>query len=292
MNRRQWNKLMLGSIAAMALPKFNVASVRESLFPGEKYKGVVFGLQTYSLRDRPLEDAIKAMVELGIQSCELWSGHLDPGGLSSAKLSKWRVDVSLEYFTKIKSLFDKAGIQIGALNAGFRNNMKDKEIDTIFLMAKALKVKIITSSATVDITPRIDRFALKHKIIIGLHNHDNFEDKNEFSNRDSFERALKGASRYIAINLDIGHLVAANEDPVSFIQQYHQRIVMLHIKDRTKNHGDNVVFGEGDTPIKEVLRLMKNKGYQFPANIEYEYDGKVTVEEIRKCLQYCKDSIA
>lgn len=293
MNRRQWNKLMLGSLAAMAMPKFGKAGMEEEGFAyPEKAAGVVLGLQSYSLRDRSLEDAIKAMKELGVRSCELWSGHLEPRRLKAAELSKWRLETPLDTFVNARSLFDKAGIRLSALSAGFRNHMSDEEIDRIFLMAKAMKLKTITSSATVDIMPRVDRFAQKHKIVVGLHNHDRFEDKNEFSNRDSFERGLKGVSKYMAINLDIGHFVAANEDPVDFIRQYHQRIVMLHVKDRNKNHGDVVPFGEGQTPIKEVLLLMKEKGYRFPANIEYEYDGRNTVEEIRRCLQYCKDILA
>jgi len=292
MNRRQWNKLMLGSLAAMAMPKFGKAGMEEGFASPEKAAGVVLGLQSYSLRDRSLEDAIKAMTELGVQSCELWSGHLEPRRLKAAELSKWRLETPLDTFANARALFDKAGIRLSAFNAGFRNQMTDEEMDRIFLMAKAMKLKTITTSTTVDITPRLDKFAQKHKIVVGLHNHDRFEDKNEFSNRDSFERGLKGVSKYMAINLDIGHFVAANEDPVDFIRQYHQRIVMIHVKDRKKDHGANLPFGEGQTPIKEVLLLMKQNRYRFPANIEYEYKGADTVEEIRKCLQYCKDILA
>jgi len=283
---------MLGSLAAMALPKFGQAVAEAGAASPEKAGGVILGLQSYSLRDRSLEEAIKAMTELGVRSCELWSGHLEPRRLKPAELSKWRLETPLDTFAKARALFDKAGIRLSAFSAGFRNHMSDEEIDRIFLMAKAMKLKTITSSATVDITPRVDRFAQKHKIVVGMHNHDRFEDKNEFSNRDSFERALNGASKYIAINLDIGHLVAANEDPVDFIRQYHQRIVMIHVKDRNKNHGAVLPFGEGETPVKEVLLLMKENRYRFPANIEYEYEGKDTVEEIRKCLQYCREALA
>ncbi len=51
-------------------------------------------------------------------------------------------------------------------------------------------------------------------------------------------------------------------------------------------------FGEGDTPIKEVLQLLKRKKYPIPANIEYEYDGGDTVAEMRKCYDYCRRALA
>jgi L-ribulose-5-phosphate 3-epimerase UlaE len=72
----------------------------------------------------------------------------------------------------------------------------------------------------------------------------------------------------------------------------HKDIVTLHIKDRKKNHGANMPFGEGDTNIKGVLQLLKTKKYPIPANIEYEYKGADTVAEVKKCYEYCKAALA
>jgi sugar phosphate isomerase/epimerase len=103
---------------------------------------------------------------------------------------------------------------------------------------------------------------------------------------------MAGSSEYIAINLDIGHFTAANFDAVDFLKQHHDRIVTLHIKDRKKNQGDNVPLGEGDTPIKAVLQMLKHERYRIPANIEYEYKGGDTVAEVKKCFEYCKKALA
>ena len=91
---------------------------------------------------------------------------------------------------------------------------------------------------------------------------------------------------------DIGHFTAAGFDPLEYLEKMHKNIVTLHIKDRKKDHGDNVPFGEGDTNIKGVLQILKTKKYPIPANIEYEYKGADTVAEVKKCLDYCKAALA
>ena len=54
---------------------------------------------------------------------------------------------------------------------------------------------------------------------------------------------------------------------------------------------DNQIWGEGDTPIKEVLLLMQKNSYDFTATIELEYqipEGSNVVKEVIKCMDYCK----
>jgi len=69
----------------------------------------------------------------------------------------------------------------------------------------------------------------------------------------------------------------------------------MHIKDRKFHDGPNMPWGEGDTPIKEVLALMKKNDYKFPATIELEYkipDGSDAVKEVIKCREYAKNALA
>ena len=95
----------------------------------------------------------------------------------------------------------------------------------------------------------------------------------------------------LAVNLDIGHFTAANFDAVAFLRQHHDRIVSLHIKDRKRNDGPNVPLGEGDTPIVQVLQLVRDQKWTMPVNIEYEYKGGDTVEEVKRCLAYCRKAL-
>ncbi|MGH9836278.1 MAG: sugar phosphate isomerase/epimerase family protein, partial [Blastocatellia bacterium] len=203
----------------------------------------------------------------------------------------WRLTVSLDHFKALRKKFDAAGIKLQAYNLSFNDGFTDEEIDRGFQMAGALGVKIITASSTLSSAKRVAPFADKHKITVAMHNHANLTDPNEFAKPESFAAAL-AMSKYFAINLDIGHFVAAGYDPVAYIQEHHARITNLHLKDRKKDNGANTPWGQGDTPIKQVLQLLRQKKYDIPANIEYEYRGEDTVAEVRKCFQYIKDALA
>ena len=280
LSRRIFNRLALAAVpASLALAK-----------PNSKIGGVQIGVQSYSFRDRPLEEAIKGMVEVGLSECELWQGHLEPQRTSREDLRKWRTSVSMDVFRGVKKKFDDAGVRLYAYNYSFRADFNDEEMARGFEMAKALGVTRITASSTVPIAKRIDEFAAKAKIVVAVHNHSNMA-PGEFATPQSFAEAMAG-NKYIGINLDIGHFTAANFDAVDFLRQHHEHIVTLHIKDRKKNQGPNVPLGQGDTPIKEVLQLLKTNRWAIPANIEYEYSGAETVAEVKKCYEYCKNALA
>jgi sugar phosphate isomerase/epimerase len=258
--------------------------------PNSVIDGVQIGVQSYSFRDRPLDDAIKAMVEIGLSECELWQGHVEPK-LKGEELAKWRETEPLATFTAVRKKFDDAGITLYAYNYSLRDGASDEEFKRGFEMVKAMGIDRITATSTVTAAARYDKYAPKYKVYVGMHNHSNMKD-NEYNSPESFAKAMEGRSKYICINLDIGHFTAANYDAIKFLEKHHDKIVTLHIKDRKKNQGDNMPLGEGDTPIKPVLQLLKTNKWKIPANIEYEYKGADTVAEVRKCFEYCKAALA
>ena len=155
----------------------------------------------------------------------------------------------------------------------FNDGFSDEEIDRGFEMAKALGVEIITASSTLSAAKRVAPFADKHKMIVAMHGHDNVKDPNQFATPESFAQAM-ALSKNFWVNLDIGHFFAAGYDPVAYIEEHHDRISNLHIKDRKKNHGQNTPWGEGDTPIKEVLHLLKSQEVRYPRGHRVRIPGR------------------
>ncbi len=282
MNRRDFGKLAAGALTAGA-----TAEGAHKI--DSKIAGVQIGAQTYSFRDRRLDACIAAMQEIGLGEAELWDGHIVPKDAEALK--EFRRNPPLDQMREVRKKFDDAGIDLYALTYPFTKGLSDEELARGFDIAQAMGVKYITSSANVSVAKRLDPLAQKYKIVVAFHNHSN-KAPDEFARPEDWEEALRGASKYLAINLDIGHFTAAGYDPVSFLAEHHSRIVTLHIKDRKTNQGPNMPFGQGDTKIKEVLQILKTKKYPIPANIEYEYNGGDTVAEVKKCFAYCKAALA
>jgi sugar phosphate isomerase/epimerase len=297
LSRREWHGLVLGGLASSLRRRDAAAAPIDS-----KVKGVQLGAQSYSFRDRPLDGVIDGMKAVGLGEIELWSSHVEPrvewqkldeaGRQKAAEdVRRFRLETPLARFHEIGDKFKAAGIDVYAYNYSFRDNFTDAEIERGFDMAKALGARVITASSNQNTTPRIDAAARKHKMRVGLHNHSRL-DPNEWATAADFEKAMANSSEYICVNLDIGHFTAANQDSLAFLQKHHDRIVTLHIKDRKRNEGATVPFGEGDAPIKEVLALLARNRWPIPANIEYEYKGADTVAEVRRCVEYCKAALS
>jgi sugar phosphate isomerase/epimerase len=314
-SRRDFGKIALGSLSFSTLKAMARA---KSVF-----SGVHLGVQTYSFRDLPpegiLDAVIKAMTQIGLSECELFEPQVMPddmnpmsafmgpgrgrpmdeaarqkfaeaGKAADEKRRKWRPTVSLDHFINIRKKFDAAGIEIYAYNGGRFGS--DEEIDRSFEQTKALGAKMITWSGTLSAAKQVAPFADKHKMVVAAHGHADVRDPDQFATPESFAKFM-AMSKYFMVNLDLGHFVAANFDPMAFIQEHHARIPLLHLKDRKKNQGPNMPHGQGDTPIKEILQLIKTRKWPIRAYIEYEYQGTENcVAEVKKCFDYAKAALA
>ena len=167
--------------------------------------------------------------------------------------------------------------------------MSDEQIEGYFQAAKAVGAKGITRELSEDAAKRLGPIADKHEIVIAFHNHTQIKP-------NTYDGDILSYGKYLGINLDIGHYVAATgESPIPVIEKHHDRILNLHLKDRKKQNGPNVPWGQGDTPIAEVLQYMKKNKLAFPAEVELEYKipaDSDAVKEVIKCVKFCKDALA
>jgi sugar phosphate isomerase/epimerase len=204
------------------------------------------------------------------------------------ELRAWRLAVPMEKVRQARKQFEDAGILIEIVKVDGILTMPDDEAEYAFDVAKNLGARAISTEIAAEGPRRIGRLADKHQIMVGYHGHASTGEKD-------FETAFSYA-KYNGANLDIGHFVAGqNTSPVPFIKRHHDRITHIHVKDRKANNGPNVPFGQGDTPIAEVLQLIRDNKWNIQATIEFEYpipEGSDRMKEIQKAIDYCRAALA
>ncbi len=324
-SRRQF--LAASSMASLGLLWASNSSFRFAK-PNSVFGGVQVGTITYSFRSMPgdIKQIIQYCVDSGVSAIELMGDAVEdyagrpvnpvpmrwtPGqprptltDEQKAQLAQhqkdvaaWREYVSMDKFKEVRKMLDDAGISVYAYKPNaFGERNSDAEVESALRAAKVLGAKSVTlelptSSAQ---TQRLGALGEKHKIYFGYHTHTQVKDT-------VYDEAL-AQNPYNSINLDAGHYIAVGAPHntaslLAFIEAKHDRITSMHIKDRTsKEHGaGNLEWGKGDTPLKEVLTLLKTKKYKFPATIELEYEvpaGSTAVEEVKKCVAYAKNILA
>ena len=317
MTRRDLGKLALGLPAAV-LGRAVPAGAQRQARPDSKIEGVQIGLIVpYSFgQEAPDVDAIlRHVTALGINAIELQNGPAEafagapsgPGGggrrgrgeltpeqqaaqrEAQAALRKWRLSQSMDRYKTLRTKYNDAGVSIYAFKLALTGAMSDDEYAYTFDVAEALGATHLTMELPSDgaLTKRIGEFAATRRMPVGYHTHAQ-------GSLTAFDEAL-AQSKYNAINVDIGHYVAGtSESPIPLILKHPSRFVSIHLKDRKKHNGPNMPWGQGDTPIAEVLQLMKKNGYSWPATIELEYpvpEGSTRAAEIGRCLQFCREAL-
>jgi sugar phosphate isomerase/epimerase len=210
----------------------------------------------------------------------------------AANLKAWRTSVSMDAFKKLRQMYNDAGVTIYAWKQ-LSANMTDEEFEYIFNVAEALGCTHTTLELPTDAAQlkRIGDFAMKRKIYAAYHTHAQ-------GNMTAFDQAF-ALSNGNQANVDFGHWVAAGNvggTPMDFLAKHHDRIASFHLKDRTtpKNCALNLPWGTGETPIRDILQMVKKNKWKIPASIELEYDvpeGSDAVREVRKCVEFCRKAI-
>jgi sugar phosphate isomerase/epimerase len=267
---------------------------------GSKFGGVQLGTITYSYRSMPdqtLEAVLNYAVQSGLSSVELMGDVVERyAGIPQTKdpvaIRQWRTTVAMDRFKAVKKLFSAKGVAIHILKLGDKS-WSDEEIDYAFNACQAVGAVGITMEISEDAAKRLEPFAEKHNLLVIFHNHGQPGDPNF-----SFDKVLAYGPK-LMLNFDAGHYFGATGlHPNALIKRLHNRIVSIHIKDKTGPKAaapnKNQPFGKGETPVVEMLQLIQKNQWPIFCDIELEYDipeGSDAVKEIAKCVAFCKTAL-
>ena len=309
LNRRRFAQLTAGALLTTPFARAAAPAGK----PNSKVGGVHIGINApYSFGNAAMsaEDILKTCVQLNLSAIELRTQPVEaqlgaPANLTSAKnkvlpagaaednakqLRTWRETVDMEKVRAFRKHWETTGVFIEVIKVDGIFKMGESELDYAFTLAKALGARGISTeiSKSEDDHKRVGKFADKHKLHLALHGHAS-------TGPAHWEKAF-AQGEYVGANVDLGHFVAGDHgSPVEFIKQHHKRITHVHIKDRKKGNGPNTPFGEGETPIGEVLRLIRDNKWPIQATIEFEYKVPADsdrMKELAKAIKFCRDALS
>jgi sugar phosphate isomerase/epimerase len=282
-----------------------------------RYGGVQIGAITYSFRSIMEVDAvIQACVDAGLSSVELMGTGIeaylgapenplswrrmradDKTDQEKAAMAKyqeeitvWRTDpAQMEKYVELRKKFNDAGVNIHIYK--WVAGMSDEELDYSFQVAKTLGAIGITSEIGEENCKLVGAAAERAGMVAIFHNHMQFGDEN-------FDvDALLALSPANKLNFDIGHYYGSTgKNPAAFIEKYHGQIASIHLKDKTGASNEtaknaNQVWGQGETPVAEVLQLIQKNQWPIYCDIELEYKiapWSDAVKEVKICREFCR----
>jgi sugar phosphate isomerase/epimerase len=321
LSRRKFLELST-AVAAFAAVPFNINEINKNMSikpakPDSVFGGVHIGAITYSWRSMPgsAEETLKYCLEGNISSIELMGYTAELfAGLPQAperpdrnateeqkavfqKLmketteaqKKWRISASMEKFRELRKMYNNAGVTIHITKFS-PENWSDEEIDYSFRAAKALGSRGVSTEIGDLSAKKLGPFAEKHGMQVILHQH-----LQPGLPGWNFEKFLNLSPNNM-LNFDAGHYFGATGlHPNGIIEKLHTRITSIHLKDKTGPKGTppntNMEWGKGETPIADILLLLKKNKWPINVDIELEYpvpEGSDAVKEVKKCVEFSK----
>lgn len=293
--------------------------------PNSKFNGVQIGAISYSFRSMATtsDEVIAGCVGAGLSSIELWHNFESEMGAptnpvvrqrgdrspltpeETAATEKYNADLAAfrkdpETFKKLEAInqkFAAAGIEIHTVKWSLGND--PDTLDYTCKVAQAFGAKGICKG---DINEQdckdLGAAAERNGLVAVFHNHGQYANLTI----EEVDRliSLSPANRF---NYDFGHYVGfgyANSTkltPMEFIDKYADRMYSVHLKDKTRFEneaakGVNQVWGQGETPLREVLQQIRDKYPQIYCDIELEYPIAAwsdAIKETAKCVRHARE---
>ena len=305
-SRRTFLKQSAAALAAATLlPTTSVFSkdkvkIKSNPALDSNFGGVQIGSSTYSWISQPapsVQELINTCHKAGVSSLEIMYGEFakyagQPENVPAEQIVAWRKNMDLEKIKEIRNVLAAAGIGIHVLNCS-PASWSDEEIDRVFLGVKALGAKATVQELSLDSAKRLAPFAEQHGVYVAMHTH--FQSPQAGFSCDP----ILDASPMMMLNFDCGHyLGSTGKDPRDFIEKYHDRIFSIHLKDKTGPNVEpanfNQVWGQGETPLREILRMVRDNKWPIHCDIELEYPIKPwsdPLKEVYNCVCFAREAL-
>jgi sugar phosphate isomerase/epimerase len=280
-NRRQFVSHVASTAAGIAAAGLVPAlPVHRKAFSAETPAAsrLKLGIQLYSLRGYPVDEALQHAKELGFEQVEFYGGMLP-------------LDASAEQIDTMKKRVAELGMSISA--HGVNGFGKDAAANRkTFEFAKALGIRIITADPAPESFDSLNDLVQEFDIRIAIHNHG---PRHRYNKAVDVLRAIEGRDERIGACADLGHYIRSGERATDVIRLLKGRLYGIHLKDFAEMKADarGVVLGQGHLNVPAVFAALVQVG--FPADgamsLEYEENPDNPIADIRQCVAVAKKAL-
>jgi sugar phosphate isomerase/epimerase len=197
---------------------------------------------------------------------EMYEEFVEPGRKTfAAAMRTWRRTVSLGPLDALHRRYEVAGVRIATVAWNDLARLADDEIDYAFRVTAALGANAVSTPLSPAGRRRIGAFAEAHRLTLAFTG-------DRTAGPEDFEAAFAQGA-FVGAALDLGEwTVAGHGSPLPFLARHADRVACLYLDDRRRRDGARTWFGEGDAPIRDVLRAMRDHGWPVPAMVRIGYD--------------------
>ena len=277
--------LLQTAAAAAALPALPLLPLGSALAAAadntDPWHGLKIGVATYTLRELPIEDAIKGVKRVGLKyvSIKNVKNHIDLSHSSEERKQR-------------AQMFRDAGlVPLSVGNVSMRTGEAD--IRKAFEYARDIGVPTIVCAPSLEAIPILDQMVKEFDLKLAIHNHGP-EDKGFFPSPYDVMRAVEKYDRRIGLCIDVGHTARAGVDPAESILKCADRLYDCHLKDISALGDKNTPIegGRGILDSKSILAALLKINYQGLVGFEYEKDGKDPIPGLAESVGYTKGLLA
>jgi inosose dehydratase len=279
--------LKTAALAAAAIPSVNfaapAAAAREET---DHWLGLKIGVATYTVRELPIEEAIKAVQRVGLKyvSIKNVKNHIDLSHTTEERKQR-------------AQMFRDAGlVPLSVGNVGMKNDEADMR--RAFEYVRDVGVPTMVCSPVRDAgdldqwVKTLDKLVKEFDIKLAIHNHGP-EDK-QFPSPYDVMKAVEKYDKRIGLCIDVGHTARAGVDPAESILKCRERLYDVHLKDISALGDRNTPIegGRGILNSKSILAALLKIRYQGLVGFEYEKDAKDPVPGLAESVGYTKGLLA
>jgi sugar phosphate isomerase/epimerase len=281
LSRRRF--LTLSAAAAAGATWFDAPRILQAAAladANDRWGGFPVGVQSYSLRQFKLPEALRHLQGMQVHYVEFAGTHLP-------------IDSSEEEIANILKLTREAGLKVSA--HGVNRFTKDHEANKkVFDFAKKIGARTISADPGPDSFDSLDKLVAEYDIRIAIHKHG---PTHRYNKVQSVVDAIKDHDKRIGACVDCGHYLRSGEDPVKCVLTLGDRVYGVHMKDEAEMNtpkSSNVVLGKGHLDLVGLFKALRQ--VKFPADgalsLEYEANPQNPIDEMKACLEAAREAIA